>query len=78
MQRRSRSIDMRSYWVRDRVQQGQFIIYWKPGTENRGGFIQNTIHLHIVGYIENFMSMINMTQQKVTDLVFCKGVLIWG
>jgi hypothetical protein len=37
-QRRSRSMDMRFYWVRDRVQQGQFIIYWKPGTENKGDF----------------------------------------
>ena len=37
-QRRSRSMDMRFYWVRDRVQQGQFIIYWKPGSENRGEF----------------------------------------
>ena len=37
-QRRSRSMDMRFYWVRDRVQQGQFIIYWRPGTENRGDF----------------------------------------
>ena len=37
-QRKPRSMDMRFYWVRDRVQQGQFIIYWKPGTENRGDF----------------------------------------
>jgi hypothetical protein len=33
-QRRSKSMDMRFYWIRDRVQQGQFIIYWRPGTEN--------------------------------------------
>ena len=31
-------MDMRFYWVRDRVQQGQFIIYWKPGTDNKGDF----------------------------------------
>eukprot|EP00957_Ditylum_brightwellii_P072206 5489128-Ditylum_brightwellii.AAC.1 len=30
-QRRSRAIDMRFYWVKDRVQQGQFFIFWKPG-----------------------------------------------
>ena len=29
-------MDMRFYWVRDRVQQGQFIIYWGPGKYNRG------------------------------------------
>jgi Reverse transcriptase (RNA-dependent DNA polymerase) len=33
-QQRSRAIDMRFYWVRDRVWQGQFDIYWKPGKVN--------------------------------------------
>ena len=33
-QRRSKAIDMRFYWVRDRVKQGQFRIHWKPGTNN--------------------------------------------
>jgi hypothetical protein len=30
----SRAIDMRFYWVRDRVRQGQFHIHWKPGKVN--------------------------------------------
>jgi hypothetical protein len=33
-QRRSKAIDMRFYWVRDRVRQGQFRIHWRPGAEN--------------------------------------------
>jgi hypothetical protein len=33
-QRRSKAIDMRFYWVRDRVRQGQFRIHWKPGSAN--------------------------------------------
>jgi Reverse transcriptase (RNA-dependent DNA polymerase) len=33
-QQRSRAIDMRFYWVRDRVRQGQFNIHWKPGKVN--------------------------------------------
>jgi hypothetical protein len=33
-QRRSRAMDMRFYWIRDRVQQQQVIVYWRPGTEN--------------------------------------------
>jgi hypothetical protein len=33
-QQRSRAIDMRFYWVRDRVQQGQFDIFWAPGSTN--------------------------------------------
>jgi hypothetical protein len=33
-QQRSRAIDMRFYWVRDRVKQNQFHIYWGPGKLN--------------------------------------------
>jgi hypothetical protein len=33
-QKRSKAIDMRYYWVRDRVRQGQFIIYWQRGSDN--------------------------------------------
>lgn len=33
-QRKSRTIDMRFYWVRDRVRQGEFLVYWKPGRNN--------------------------------------------
>jgi hypothetical protein len=37
-QRRSKAIDVRFYWVRDRVQQGQFHIYWAPGSVNFGDY----------------------------------------
>jgi len=37
-QKRSKAIDMRFYWVRDRVRQGQFRIYWKPGKDNEGDY----------------------------------------
>ena len=33
-QRRSKAIDMRYYWIRDRVRQGQFTVDWKKGCEN--------------------------------------------
>ena len=33
-QRRSRAIDMRFYWIRDRVQQNQFHMYWAPAHLN--------------------------------------------
>jgi hypothetical protein len=33
-QRRSKAIDMCFYWVKDRVEQKQFIIYWRPGLTN--------------------------------------------
>jgi hypothetical protein len=33
-QRRSKAIDMRFYWLRDRVKQNQFIVHWRRGTDN--------------------------------------------
>jgi hypothetical protein len=37
-QKRSKAIDMRFYWVRDRVRQGQFNVYWAPGAENKADY----------------------------------------
>ena len=33
-QRRSKAIDMRFYWIKDRTQQGQFLVHWRRGTDN--------------------------------------------
>lgn len=33
-EKRSKAIDMRFHWVRDRVRQGQFVVYWRPGPDN--------------------------------------------
>jgi predicted transposase YdaD len=33
-QRRTRSMDMQFYWVKDRVKKGQFHVYWGPGYQN--------------------------------------------
>jgi hypothetical protein len=37
-QKRSKAIDMRFYWVRDRVRQGQFIVHWKRGPTNMADY----------------------------------------
>jgi hypothetical protein len=37
-QKRSKAMDMRFYWIKDRVRQKQFIIYWRPGPENLGDY----------------------------------------
>lgn len=36
--RRSKAIDMRFHWTRDRVRQGLFLITWSPGANNLGDF----------------------------------------
>jgi hypothetical protein len=33
-QKRSKSIDMKYYWLQDRVRQKQFDVYWRPGKDN--------------------------------------------
>ena len=37
--KRSKSIYMRFYWVRDRVNPNQFMIYWRPGANNFGDYV---------------------------------------
>jgi hypothetical protein len=33
-QKRSKAMDMHFYWVRDRIKQKQYRVYWEPGGEN--------------------------------------------
>ena len=37
-QKRSKAIDVRFYWLRDRAQQGQFYVYWDSGKNNMADF----------------------------------------
>ena len=37
-QKRSKAMDMRFYWIRDRVRQGQFYVFWKPGKVNKADY----------------------------------------
>ena len=38
-QKRSKAIDMRFYLVIYRVKQNQFLIYWRPGSNNVGDYV---------------------------------------
>ena len=35
---RSKAIDMRFYWIRDRIKQGHFHVYWAPGAHNMADY----------------------------------------
>jgi hypothetical protein len=37
-ERRSKAMDMRFYWIRDRIQQGYFLVHWKPGLSNQADY----------------------------------------
>ena len=41
-QRKSKEMDMRFYWIRDRINQDQFNIHWKPGSTNMGDYFTKT------------------------------------
>jgi hypothetical protein len=47
-QKRSKAIDMRFYWLKDRYEQKQFDFIWGPGIEILGNY--STKH-HILGHI---------------------------
>jgi len=36
--KRTKAIDMRFYWLVDRIKQNQFTVYWKPGVMNLGDY----------------------------------------
>ena len=36
--RKSKAMNMRFYWIRDRKNKKQFNIYWKPGSTNKGDY----------------------------------------
>ena len=37
-QKRSKSMDIQFYWMKDRVKQKDFFVYWKPGSQNMGDY----------------------------------------
>ena len=41
-QKRSKAMDMWFYWMKDRLKQKDFSVYWKPGSQNMGDYF--TIH----------------------------------
>jgi hypothetical protein len=39
-QKRSKAMDMRFYWIRDRVHQGQYHVYWRKGSTNKADYFK--------------------------------------
>jgi hypothetical protein len=38
-QHRSKAMDMRFYWIKDRVAQGQYVVHWRKGSDNLADYI---------------------------------------
>ena len=73
IQKRSKAIDMRSYWMKDRVLKKDFFVYWKPGSQNMGDYFtkHHPQHHHrniraTYLYIEN--SLLKINHKIITSL----------
>ena len=44
--KRTKSIDMRFHWIRDRVRQGMFQVLWRPGSTNLADFFTKALPVH--------------------------------
>jgi hypothetical protein len=45
--KRSKSIDMRFHWIRDRISQGHFTVTWAEGANNRADFFTKALPGHV-------------------------------
>jgi hypothetical protein len=68
-QRRSKAIDMRFYWIRDRIQQKHFNVYWRKGSDNLADYF--TKH-HSVSHHKQIRNKYLHSEQETTG----KGVLL--
>ena len=68
-QKKSKAIEMRFYWLRDRESQDQFSIYWHQGVHNMGDYFtkknspathisKRAIYLHEADDMANCMTLI--------------------
>jgi hypothetical protein len=75
-QRRSKAIDIRFYWVRDRVAQKHFIIQWPPGSTNLDDYHTKTFagkHHQLVRsiYLHEPTSRRTIPQSAIVGLQGC-------
>ena len=45
--KRTKSIDMRFHWMRDRIAQNQFIVTWRKGADNLADFFTKPLPVHV-------------------------------
>ncbi len=69
-QKRSKAVDMRFYWIRDRVRQGQYHVYWRPGKQNKADYFSKhhppkhhqailSAYIHMPGASRNYFNCLD-------------------
>jgi hypothetical protein len=70
---RSHAMDMRFYWIQDRIDQDQFHIFWAPAKTNLGDFLPNITLFTIIA----LSALSRQTSLNLhSHLIYCEGVLI--
>jgi hypothetical protein len=67
-QKRSKSMDMKYYWLQDRVRQKQFDVYCRPGKDNLGDY--HTKH-HLAQYHQYMRPILLHQDNSLTILQGC-------
>ena len=71
----SKAMDMRFYWIKDRVRQGQFSVHWSPGANNKADYY--TTHDQPAHHIQMRPTYLQTAlQATVSSQADCEGVLI--
>ena len=74
--KRSKAMDMRFYWVQDRVQQGQFCIHWQKGELNLADyFTKHHPSSHHIKMRPTYLHTNHNSNLAQTDTPNCRGVL---
>jgi hypothetical protein len=68
-QKRSKSMDMKYYWLQDRVRQKKFDVYWRPGKDNLGDYHTQNTQRNTIKICAQYYYI------RLTALMFCEGVL---
>jgi hypothetical protein len=78
-QKRSKAIDMRFYWVRDRVKQKQFSIFWRKGELNKADYFtkhhaakhhqeMRSTYLHMPDTTKYYFECLTETNTETTSM----------
>ena len=73
-QRQSKAMDMRFYWVQDRIEQKQFLVYWRQGAENLADYFtkHHPARYHVqMRPVYLHSSHSNLTLARASDLRGC-------
>ena len=57
--KRSKAFDMRFYWIQDRVDQKQFLVYWRPGRLNLADYFTKFHPPRVVQEVKQFYMLTN-------------------